>query len=917
MAWVLAAALAVPLLLIAVLTRWGVLIAIGVAVVVGLGIWVWQKGFVFVEIVAFLIHFDGLGAGPLTVGRVMAGIAALILITKFITGWKPPTIPVRHWGPLWALSIWALITGFWSLDSGALFYAFGMYGLGMAYFCITGLLIDSHRIVQQFLRAYWVGGLFGSAAGILALFLGTRSVGFGSDPNFFGLLQASMIPLTVYYRRHAVTRGEVWFYSITLVVVLGGAAGAGSRSGLIGGAVAIVGTMVTRPGLRAGRRVVVGAGAVVLAGFAFLVGFVANPNNLERGFADRGAGRLDVWTVVTALVKESPVLGYGFGQLKTIIPSNLLLTPGSQKLNELRPEVYAHNTWLDILGDLGAIGLLIFVSVFVIAILGFARPRWTQTRELSTTLFVMMLPVLSGSFFLPLLNNKLAWALIGLSASLAVPSVQARWSGLARAVRSHGPPAAATLPAVRSTDLDAAPVVRAVGERPEAPGEEVWEPVQLARWDLRIPRRQQVVVVLAGVIVAFVAFSVGSIVPTTYTASAGVIVPRVDGSTGTENIRFDQERLQSALTLGVSGAYAQELIDRAGLDLSVDEVRDRLDATRPRMGLYVEIAYTDTDRANVEAVMPHLIDSLDQVFSGVQELAGDDTEQGLRPLIPGESRVYSGPAYLHAFSEPGFAITQPRAAWYGLVGFLVGAMTVLGWLLTGQRRPRIANSDDLFRQVALPVWAHVGGSRRRRATRDQYAQVVATAQSVLASDDPVHRIVVASPQRQPLARRLALGVAAELAAQGVRTVLVDADLDRPLLSARLGGFGRPGLSDVARGAALVDVVRRVRRWRLPKVERRVLGRAGDNLRVVPAGRRRGEDRGFALDQLDQLDRDVAIVVLAPPTLGDRPVSALLSWADTLVMAATVGQTSTHDLEDAAAQVDSFSVAPAGVVMLDG
>ncbi len=56
------------------------------------------------------------------------------------------------------------------------------------------------------------------------------------------------------------------------------------------------------------------------------------------------------------------------------------------------------------------------------------------------TLFVMMLPVLSGSFFLPLLNNKLAWALIGLSAALQVPSKDARWSGLAASMGARRAP---------------------------------------------------------------------------------------------------------------------------------------------------------------------------------------------------------------------------------------------------------------------------------------------------------------------------------------------------------------------------------------------------------------------------------------------------------------------------------------------
>ncbi len=270
----------------------------------------------------------------------MAGIAALVIVYKLVKGWRPPAIPVRHWAPIWALTVWGVASGLWSAEAGGWFFNLGVYGLGLAFFCITALLVDSHRMVQQFLRAYWVGGLFGSAAGVLALFLGTRSVGFGSDPNFFGLLQASMIPLTVYYRRHAATAQAKLMYSITLVVVLAGAAGAGSRSGLIGGAIAIVGTMVTDhgSGLDVVRRWWVSV-SVLLAGLAFLVGFVANPNNLERGFSDRGAGRVDLWNVSIALIKENPVWGYGFGQLRSIVPPNLLLTPGSQRLNEIRPDV--------------------------------------------------------------------------------------------------------------------------------------------------------------------------------------------------------------------------------------------------------------------------------------------------------------------------------------------------------------------------------------------------------------------------------------------------------------------------------------------------------------------------------------------------------------------------------------------------
>lgn len=919
-AGVLAGVLVLPLLLLAVFSRWGVLILVLVAIVVGLGIWIWQRGFVFIEIVAFLVHFDGLGFGQVRMGRIVAAIAAVVIVAKLAKGWRPPAVPLRHWGPVWALAVWATFTGLWSLDLGAYFYTFGVFGLGVAYFCVTALLIDSHRLVQQFLRAYWVGGLFGSAAGILALFLGTRSVGFGADPNFFGLVQASMIPLTVYYRRHAPSREAVWLYTAALAVVLAGAAGAGSRSGLIGASIAIVGTMVTRPGLGAGRRVVVGAGSVVLASVAFLVGFIANPSNLERGLtSDRGAGRLDLWNTAVALIERKPVFGYGFGQVKVLIPSNLLLTPGSQMLNDLRSDVSAHNTWLDTAGDLGAVGLVIFVSIFVIALVGFAVPRWLQTRELSTTLFVMMLPVISGSFFLPLLNNKLAWGLIGLSASLQVPSAHSRWSARAGSATTDSH---ALHPVVVGGGVGAAvaiagsgPQRRRPGERPEAPGEEVWEPVELARWDLRLGRRAHRVIAAAALTGAIVAAVVASTQATTYTTTYTLWVPRLDGNAGAPWVPFDQQQFQSVLTMGVSGAYAAQLKESADLDLSIPEVRERLDATRPRMGDLVEISFTDTDRARVEAVMAVQRESFDKIHSDVSDASIDQTQNETRPAIPGESRVYSGPTYLDPYGVATFTTNTPRVIWFVVVGAFSAALVALGFLLAGQRRARVASTDDMADLIGFPVWSHVGFSGRgARGTGDQVAQVLATAVSV---DDLLpRRFVVASAERESAARKVILAMAVEIAARGRPVLVVDADVERPWLSWRLKGAPRHGLVDVGEKVDLAEVISTVSRWRLPRSTRRRLAGGHEKLRFVPAGRARGASDPLPLRDLSLVEEGVTVLALAPPLRGRRPVAALLAWADAVVMVAAVGHTPTSEVEDGAGIVASFSAAASGVVLVD-
>lgn len=923
---VAAAALTVPALVAAVFTKWGVLVAVALAVVVALAAWVRQAGFSFIQIIAFLIHFDGLGAGPIRTGRVMAGIAALLILYKLLVEkWRPPAIPARHWVPVWALLVWATFSGVWSASSSGWLFGMGVLGLGVVYFAVTGMLVDSHDKIREFLRAYWVGGLFGSAAGILALFLGTRSVGFGSDPNYFGLLQASMIPLTVHYRREATTRAAKHAYTFALLFAFAGLAGGGSRSGLIGASLAIVGTMVTRPGLQLVQRAGVGLGSIFVAGITFLVGFVANPHNLQRGFSDRGSGRLDLWTTSIELVKEQPLVGYGLGQLRFIIPPYLLVTPGSQRLGESRGEVSAHNTWLDIAGDLGLIGVGIFATVFVVAMVGFFRPRWLQARELSTTLFVMMLPVLSGSLFLPLLNNKLGWALLGLSAALQTPSWGARWSGLPGTVDPSTVPV--SVAASRAGTARAGPV----DVRPDGPPEEAaapadgapgaWESVRLALWDLRVSRRSRAMILAGALIGAILMSTAASTLPTKYRASAGLFTPRLDAPENAEHVSVHRTRLQGILTMAVSGAYAAELKRLSGVELSVPEVRKRLMATRPgkKMGAYIEIEYSDTDRDNTLAVMPHLVTALDNVYRSTVELSEEVVANEVRQVVPGEQRYYTGPHYLRAPPDPVFAETPPPSGWMTFVGMCTGALAATGVALSRQRRPRVNGDDDFPRVTGASVWAHVGRhGRRYGASPGQYARVVAAARDHLPPDREPRRLVVASARPDRAVPGLAMGVAAALVAEGRRVVLVDAQMERPSLTARLGGLTAAGLAEVAAGErSLGEVLRRPPRWRFAPAPRRTMRRGEGELRFVPAGRRhRGRQVAVPLDALDLLDDDVYVVLLAPPSSGEVPLAPVLGWGDAVVLALVEGRTVTFDAEDAASRVRNFASAPYGIVLLD-
>ncbi|MGI9578568.1 MAG: hypothetical protein ACR2OH_10240, partial [Microthrixaceae bacterium] len=273
----LVAVLAVSI--VAVVTKLGVLILIALSLVAIGALFVLRRGFGFVEVVAFLIHFDGIGGGGISVGRLVSASAIVLIVYKLVVEkWRPPAIPMRYWLPPVLVMTWGVASAAWAPEIGQWFVGVGVFGLAFAYFAVSSLLIDSVGTIQKWMRAYWYGGICGAIAGVWGLILGLRAFGFNRDANLFGVLAASMIPLTIYYRRQATTTQQKIIYTLVLLLVLGGAAGAGSRSGVVGAAVALFASLVYRPGVSVGKRIAIAFPAAILTLLIALVLIIINPN---------------------------------------------------------------------------------------------------------------------------------------------------------------------------------------------------------------------------------------------------------------------------------------------------------------------------------------------------------------------------------------------------------------------------------------------------------------------------------------------------------------------------------------------------------------------------------------------------------------------------------------------------------------
>jgi exopolysaccharide production protein ExoQ len=198
-----------------------------------------------------------------------------------------------------------------------------------------------------------------------------------------------------------------------------------SRGGLVALAFSLVAAVVV-----AGRRwrlqalglaVAVGVGAFVY------FGFYADQTAASRVTSfGNGTGRTDIWTVGWRMVQAHPVRGVGVGNYKTS-SIHYLLQPGAIERDEFivdTPKV-AHNTYLQVLAELGVVGASMFLAIVgfsLLCILKAARifeRLGDETMELmSRALLVALCGVLAADFFISEEFSKQLWLLLGLGPAL-------------------------------------------------------------------------------------------------------------------------------------------------------------------------------------------------------------------------------------------------------------------------------------------------------------------------------------------------------------------------------------------------------------------------------------------------------------------------------------------------------------------
>jgi O-antigen ligase len=307
---------------------------------------------------------------------------------------------------------------------------FSRYAFFILFLFLAIQLVRDRATGMQLMRFYTVSAAVAGLIGLIGFLAGQtgRAAGPIEDPNDFGYLMATVLPLAVFLYREDRRLRLLWAASI--VCLVGGTAATLSRGALVGLTVLGIWLLLTgRVGLKKMLLMVGAVVAVIAIGFTLWSSVIESRLEEKNNIATRNVeSRADFWNAAIEMSSDNPILGVGPGRFGIEEPKYVFDNPVQLE------SPLAHNTYLEILAENGP-----FALAFFILMLGAA---WVTLsvgerlgRQFDDPLAVNFASAVKGSLIVAtvsgvFLSEQVAapiWLACALAASGAILSVPKEW----------------------------------------------------------------------------------------------------------------------------------------------------------------------------------------------------------------------------------------------------------------------------------------------------------------------------------------------------------------------------------------------------------------------------------------------------------------------------------------------------------
>jgi O-antigen ligase len=389
-------------------------------------------GLCLFAVIAFLDVLPALGGSLVSFSKIVGFLLAISWLAKVSSTEEDSRKDFLAAHPTFtyvlALFIgWVALSLTWGEAAGEGTTPLMRYSLNMILFLIVYTAVRTSKQAIWVLGAYVLGASLAAGYGVLnppqnvAYYEVSRVSGTIGDPNELAsaLVGGTVLALALalVLRRAPLLRLLAFGAS---ALCLAGIFLTLSRGGLVALLFALAAAIVI--GGRWRIMAVALAAVIGLSGYLYFVYF-ASPDAANRiTKVQGGTGRTDIWKVGWRMVQAHPVRGVGAGNFQTS-SIHYLLQPGSIERDEFivdTPKV-AHNTYLQVLAELGIVGAALFLAIIGFSLLCtlkaariFERLGDTTLEVLSRALLVALFGVLAADFFISQEFSKQLWLLIGL-----------------------------------------------------------------------------------------------------------------------------------------------------------------------------------------------------------------------------------------------------------------------------------------------------------------------------------------------------------------------------------------------------------------------------------------------------------------------------------------------------------------------
>lgn len=406
---------------------------------------------------------------------------------------------------------------------------------------------------------------------------------------------------------------------------------------------------------------------------------------------------------------------------------------------------------------------------------------------------------------------------------------------------------------------------------------------------VRILRVNLWLLILGAILGAGAGYAYGMSKPTLYAASSsGYVVVGSATSTGDAVIgqSLAQQKAKSYVSL-VNTRRVGETIQKAiNSPLDPAAIAGSLSASVDDSGVLLEITAVSGDPHTAQALANAAIDATSQLANEIESGGAPNAADPVVRIRPLENALLPGAPF------------SPNPRRPTIFGAGIGAALALGFVLLRRlldRRVRHQGDlEDLIETSVLGVLPKVDalGGERRGGDRPlghaaEAMRQLRTNLRFIDVDHPPRSLVVTSPNPGEGKSTVASNLARVLAAAGQPTVLIDADLRRPMVSAVFDLDGSVGLTQVLTGDLRVDEV--LQGTQVPNLRVMTAGRIPPNPAELLGSRRMRE-------VLSELTADNFVILDAPPLLPVTDAGLLTATCDGCLLVIRTGKTYKEQVE---------------------